>query len=317
MLTVTEPGSVGPLFGFGVMSSLEQFRRTRMVVLNCRSTAHQAARAMADNHIGAVLVSQPPGLVGIVTDRDLALAVLGGDLDPNTTTLDEVMTEQVITCAIDATIDEAARLMQDYAVRRIPLMEGDKPVGLVTFDDLVLEGSVGLDTLRGIVTAQLETEAPQKPAGQLYPQAAATAEGRARALMRARARAEATYGRMVDAIENATGLDRGRAERALFLAACMLCRRLSQEEAQHLMAQLPSLLQRRLEGCLVGPDRSVTARAMQEELARSLGLASSEEAGEIIRSVFEVMSKSVSVGQMNEVRGQLPEEIRCLLSAAA
>jgi hypothetical protein len=46
--------------------SLERFRRTRMIVLNRRSTAYQAARAMEDNHIGAVLVSEPPGLVGIV-----------------------------------------------------------------------------------------------------------------------------------------------------------------------------------------------------------------------------------------------------------
>ncbi|MBS3652506.1 CBS domain-containing protein [Pseudaminobacter sp. 19-2017] len=69
--------------------SVERFRRTRMVVLNPMSTAYQAARAMADNHIGAVLVSGPGGVAGIVTDRDLALAVLGGGLDPKTTPLVE------------------------------------------------------------------------------------------------------------------------------------------------------------------------------------------------------------------------------------
>jgi CBS domain-containing protein len=58
--------------------SLERFRRTRMVVLSRHSTAYQAARAMADNHIGSVLVSEPQGLAGMITDRDLALAVLGG-----------------------------------------------------------------------------------------------------------------------------------------------------------------------------------------------------------------------------------------------
>jgi CBS domain-containing protein len=53
--------------------SLERFRRTRMVVVTRRSMAYQAARAMADNHIGSVLVSEPGGLAGIITDRDLAL----------------------------------------------------------------------------------------------------------------------------------------------------------------------------------------------------------------------------------------------------
>jgi len=62
--------------------NLERFRRNKIIVLNQQSMANQAARAMEDNHIGAVLVSAPKGLAGIVTHRDLALAVLGGDPDP-------------------------------------------------------------------------------------------------------------------------------------------------------------------------------------------------------------------------------------------
>jgi hypothetical protein len=62
--------------------SLERFRRTRMVVLNRRSTPCQAARAMEDNHIGAVLVSEPPELVGIVTDRDPRWRCLAADWIP-------------------------------------------------------------------------------------------------------------------------------------------------------------------------------------------------------------------------------------------
>lgn len=296
--------------------SLERFRRTRMIVLNRRSMAYQAARAMADNHIGAVLVSGPPGIGGIITDRDLALAVLGGDLDAKTTTLDEVMSEEVVTCDISADIDQVVRLMQEYGVRRIPLTEGGRPVGLITFDDLVLDGNVGIEALRGIVTAQLEVEAPQKPAGALHPEAPATAQGRARALMRAKARAEATYRRMVDAVAEPTGLDGPRSERALFVAVCMLCRRLMSEEALHLIAQLPSRLQPRLTDCLGGPDRSVTIQSMQDELARSLGL-SAKRADEILRAVFWVISEHVSAGQIAEVRGQLPEEMKSLFPIAA
>jgi hypothetical protein len=59
--------------------------------------------------------------------------------------------------------------MNENGVRRIPLMEGERPVGLVTFDDLVVDGSVGFDALRDIVAAQLEVEAPQKPAGTITP----------------------------------------------------------------------------------------------------------------------------------------------------
>ncbi len=293
--------------------SLERFRRSRMVVLPQSAMAYQAARAMADNHIGSVLVGGPQGLVGMVTDRDLALAVLGGDLDPKKTRLSEVMSEGVISCDIGADISEVVRLMRGEGVRRIAITENERLVGLVTFDDLVVDGSVGIDDLRSIVSAQLEVEAPQKPAGTLHPEAGAKlqATGRARALMRAQARAEATYHRVVTAIADAAALDRDRAERALLLGACMLCRRLVPQEAEDLIAQLPSMLQPRLEKCLDGPDRAVTSDAIRDQLARSLGL-DLEQASVTMKAVFKTIGETVSAGEIEEVRGQLPEEMKHL-----
>jgi len=287
-----------------------------MVVLNPRSTAYQAARAMADNHIGAVLVSDKPGVAGIITDRDLALAVLGGGLDPKTTPLGEVMSEEVVTCDIGADLNQVVRLMRQHGVRRIPLVEGGRPVGLVTFDDLVVDNSVSLEALRDIVTAQLEVEAPQKPAGALHPSAGTTAQSRTRALMRAKARAEATYGRMLQTVADATGLERDRSERALLIACCMLCHRLTPREAQDLIAQLPLMLQRQLDQCADGPDRAVSTQAIEAELSRSLGVEA-ESASEVLRRVFKVISESVSAGQINEVRGQLPDEMKALFPVTA
>lgn len=296
--------------------SLERFRKSRMVVLNPRATAYQAARAMADNHIGAVLVSDRGGIKGIVTDRDLALAVLGAGLDPRTTPLGEIMSEDVATCDIDDGIGQVVRLMQQHGVRRIPLVDAGRPVGLVTFDDLVVDSSVSLEALRDIVTAQLEVEAPQKPAGMLHPSRGRTAQSRTRALVRAKARAEATYERMLRAVVDATGLDRDRSERALMTTCSMLCRRLTPDEAEDLVAQLPLMLQRQLGPCVDGPDRTVTTQAIEAELARSLGLAP-ERAGEVLRGIVRVVSESVSRGQIEEVRGQLPEDMKRLFPAAA
>lgn len=295
--------------------SLERFRRTRMVVLGRQATAYQAARAMADNHIGAVLVSGAPGVAGIVTDRDLAIAVLGGDLEPKTARLGDVMSENVVTCDIGADLDEVVRLMREHAVRRIPITENGRPVGLITFDDLVVDGSVDLEALRSIVTAQLEVEAPHKPAGTLHPTSPASAEGRAagraRALLRAQARAEATYDRMIAAVAKAGELDRGRAEQALIVATCMLCRRLTPDEAQDLIAQLPSKLQPGLQQCLDGPDRAVTDQTIRDELARTLGL-DAEAASTAMRGVFKVITEMVAPGQIANVRDQLPEEMKDL-----
>lgn len=295
--------------------SLDRFRRTRMLVLRHNATVYQAARAMADNHVGAVLVSHDGKLAGIATDRDLAIGVLGGDLDPMTTPLADVMSEGVVTCEISKELDDVVRLMTDHAVRRIPITENGKPVGLITLDDLVVDGSIGADALRAIVTAQLEVEAPHKPAGTLHPKSPASAEfqaaGRSRALLRAKARAEATLGRMIAAAAEATSLDRDRAERALVLVTCMLCRRLVPGEARDLIAQLPSMLQPRLEHCVDGPDRSVTAQAISEEIERSLGV-DRPSAETVLRGIFKVISDSVAAGEARQVRAQVPEDLRAL-----
>lgn len=135
------------------------------------------------------------------------------------------------------------------------------------------------------------------------------------ALMRAQARAEATYHRVVTAVADAAGLVRDRAERALLLGACMLCRRLVPQEAEDLIAQLPSILQPRHEKCLDGPDQAVTADAIRDELARSLGL-DREQATITMKSVFKMIDETVSAGQIEEVRGQLPEVMKPLFPQA-
>lgn len=300
--------------------SLERFRRTKMVVLNQGSLAYQAARAMEDNHIGSVLVSGPQGLTGIVTDRDLALSVLGFDFDPDVATLEDIMSEGVVTCDIGADIGEVARLMQEYRVRRIPVMEDGRLAGLVTFDDLVLDGSIDVDALRGIVTAQLEVEAPKKPAGMLYPEGSARPEqraaGRTRALMRAKVRAEDVYNRLVEAVASGAELDYERSERALLTGLCMLCQRLVPQEARHLIAQLPSKLHAHLDQCVDGPDRAVTTEAIRSEITRALGLTP-EKAGVVLQEVFSAITSTVSAGQINEVRGQLPEDMKQFFPLAA
>jgi uncharacterized protein (DUF2267 family) len=96
----------------------------------------------------------------------------------------------------------------------------------------------------------------------------------------------------------------------------MLCRRLTPGEEQHLIAQLPSMLQPQLDQCVGGPDRSVTTQAIEVELSRSLGVAA-DSASEVLRAVFKVIAESVSAGQIKEVRGQLPDEMKTLFPTAA
>jgi uncharacterized protein (DUF2267 family) len=131
------------------------------------------------------------------------------------------------------------------------------------------------------------------------------------ALARAKARAQATYDKLVAAVAETGKLDRVRAERALTVGVCMLCRRLSPEEAHQLVAQLPSLLQSGLEQCLDGPDRNVTITAIEQELGSVLGL-DAKEASLALQAICKTVAASVTAGELAEVRGQLPKEMRQL-----
>lgn len=99
-----------------------------------------AAQAMRDSDIGDVIVlDQSDELCGIVTDRDIVVRVLAEGKDPQATSLSEICSSNVHTLSPDDAVGDAVRLMREKAVRRIPVVEGGKPIGLVSIGDLAIE----------------------------------------------------------------------------------------------------------------------------------------------------------------------------------
>jgi CBS domain-containing protein/uncharacterized protein (DUF2267 family) len=283
--------------------SLERFRRPRLVVLHPDESAYEAARAMEANHVGAILLQQDQELRGIVTDRDLAVRVLGRGLAAPETPLVAVMTPAPSTLPIEATENEAAQVMRARRVRRIPLLENGRLAGMVTLDDLLLEGSVDPDELAGVVLAQLEEPAPLKPAGALHPE-------RPPRRHRHEARAEEHFGRLLHIVQTTTGLPKKElAETALELVLSSIIRRITAEEAEDLLAQLPSRLRERLEDAPRGPDRTVNLGGIARALAERLELGP-DEAYRVARGVGEALEQVVSEGEIEDVRSQLPREMR-------
>jgi CBS domain-containing protein len=109
------------------------------------STLAEAARRMRDGDIGDVLVAKAEGnvLVGIVTDRDIAIrAVAAGD-DPSTTTVKSIMTDNVESVSPRDTIEEAKARMGRANIRRLPVVENGKLVGVLSLGDLSLATETG------------------------------------------------------------------------------------------------------------------------------------------------------------------------------
>jgi uncharacterized protein (DUF2267 family) len=285
-----------------------------MVSLSPRATVREAARAMVDNHIGSILISEHGQVHGIVTDRDLALEVIGSDLE-HTTLLSDVMSEEVATVDIGCEVEDVVRIMQEHACRRVPIVERGRPVGLVTLDDLLIDRALDIETASAVIVAQLEAPARFKEEGALHPEEPARPEfaGRrgVRALLRHQARAEMAYARLLRAVVAHTALPRDQAALALTIVLSMLCRRVTKEEARHLLAQLPSKLQPELERHLDGPDRHVTTEAILQEIARRLHV-SDADAGVRVSAVCAAIAECVSPGEIEEFRGQLPLEMKDL-----
>ena len=103
-----------------------------------------AAKVMQRKAMGDVLVADASGeLRGIVTDRDLAIRSLAEGRDPATTQIGEIMSPITVTVAPEATVSKALDLMRGHDVRRLPVVEGGKPVGIVTLGDLSRSGDAG------------------------------------------------------------------------------------------------------------------------------------------------------------------------------
>jgi CBS domain-containing protein len=205
---------------------------------------------MADNHIASILISEHQQLLGIATDRDIALEVVAGDLD-HATPVHDVMSDEVATVAVTATVEEVVQTTREHACRRVPIVEDGKPVGLVTFDDLILDSAIDLAAARSIIVAQIEAAARFNEEGTFQPDEPARPEmasRRDRAFLRRKARAEAAYARLLRAVEIHSGLTaREHAELSLMIVLSTLCRRVTPDQARHLIAQLPSKLHPELE----------------------------------------------------------------------
>jgi CBS domain-containing protein len=113
----------------------------------------EAARAMRDEDVGSIPIVDRDTLVGILTDRDIALRVVAEGRDPQGTSAGDVASRELVTVDPQQSLDEALRLMAKHQVRRLPVCEEDgRLVGIVAQADVAL--AVG-DQKTGDVVEQI------------------------------------------------------------------------------------------------------------------------------------------------------------------
>jgi CBS domain-containing protein len=117
---------------------VKELMTERPVTLDGDASLAEAARLMRDRGIGDVIVVDGEDAKGIVTDRDIVIRGVAEGADPETTRLGQVISAELVSVAPDDPVERAIQLMREKAVRRLPVLERGKPVGVLSLGDLAV-----------------------------------------------------------------------------------------------------------------------------------------------------------------------------------
>ena len=132
-------------------------------VVHPNATLEEAARKMDDLNVGPLPVCDGDRLVGMITDRDIAVRATAGGRDPKATRVQDAMTRDVVYGFEDQDVREAARIMEEQQIRRLVILNRDKRlVGIVSLGDLAVDA--GDDRQTGEILERVSEPArPDRP----------------------------------------------------------------------------------------------------------------------------------------------------------
>jgi len=110
---------------------------THTVVVAPTDTVYRALQLMAENNVGAVMISDKGHMVGIFTERDYCRKVILMGRSSLNTPIEEIMTKKMITVNSDQPLEECLELMTRYHIRHLPVQDNEKLVGIVSMRDVM------------------------------------------------------------------------------------------------------------------------------------------------------------------------------------
>ena len=113
------------------------FQERELYFITPDQSIADAARYMSERNVGAVCVLEGERLVGILSERDMMKRVIAPNRDPGTTRVAEVMTAKPIVVDVHESYEKCLKVMKQASVRHLPVVDGDKLVGLVSLRDLL------------------------------------------------------------------------------------------------------------------------------------------------------------------------------------
>jgi len=127
------------------MAIISSLMKTEMITVRPNDLVADAARSMAQNDVGAVLVVEDGVMKGILSERDVLVRVVAEGKDPTATHVSEVATKDVVAVDIDTHVRKCAEMQFAIGVRHLPVTENGKPVGILSSRDFLAYVAEGLE----------------------------------------------------------------------------------------------------------------------------------------------------------------------------
>lgn len=128
------------------------------VTITAEATAAEAAKLMREKNIGSLVVFEEGRPTGIVTERDLVTKVAASDLQPSGVRVRDIMTSPLVAVAPHAEVADAARLMSQRKIRRLPVIQEGRLVGIITENDIIRIWPTLIEVTREYARAGLESQ---------------------------------------------------------------------------------------------------------------------------------------------------------------
>ena len=97
---------------------------------------NEIAKLMDTNHIGCIPICNEQKVVGLVTDRDIVIRAISANMDCNNTKVSDIMNTNIVKTTPDTSIEDALDVMEKNKIRRLPVIEDNKLIGMLSIGDL-------------------------------------------------------------------------------------------------------------------------------------------------------------------------------------
>jgi len=134
---------------------VREIMNKNVIGTNPNASAREAAKIMSQYHIGSLLVLEDKKIVGIITEGDILKKVVSKHKDLDEIKVSEIMTTKVVTIEPDKTIEDAVDLMLQNRIKKLPVVENEKVVGIVTASDIIVVEPKLIEAISSLISIKI------------------------------------------------------------------------------------------------------------------------------------------------------------------